>query len=219
MMFKLAPSVLSANFAKLEEEIKKIEIHGVQYLHVDVMDGQFVPNISIGPVVIKAIKKVTKIPLDVHLMIAKPERFIEDFIKAGADLVTIHVEATDKPENVISAIKAKGVKAGISVKPGTPIATMAKYYGIVDLILIMTVEPGFGGQKLIPSAIDKIKEIKKIKDKEDYKFVIEADGGVTEDNIHEYVSAGAELVVAGNAVFADANPTEAAKRLLSKGVR
>ena len=219
MMFKLAPSVLSANFAKLEEEIKKVEIPGVQYLHIDVMDGQFVPNISIGPVVVKAIKKVTKIPLDVHLMIVKPEKYIGDFIKAGADLVTIHIEATDDPGKVINEIKSKGVKAGISIKPGTPLATVAKYYGLVDLILVMTVEPGFGGQKLIPSTIDKIKEIKKIKDKEGYKFVIEADGGVTEYNIHEYVSAGAELVVAGNAVFADANPTEAAKRLLSKGVK
>jgi len=219
MMFKIAPSILSANFARLEEEIKKVEVPGVQYLHIDVMDGQFVPNISIGPVVVKAIKKVTKIPLDVHLMIVKPEKYIEDFIKAGADLITIHVEATEDPEKVINEIKSKGVKAGISIKPGTPLATVAKYYDIVDLILVMTVEPGFGGQKLIPSTIDKIKEIKKIKDKEGYKFVIEADGGVTEDNIHEYVNAGAELLVAGNAVFADANPTEAAKRLLSKGVK
>jgi len=218
-MFKIAPSILSANFARLEEEIKKVEVPGVQYLHIDVMDGQFVPNISIGPVVVKAIKKVTKIPLDVHLMIVKPEKYIEDFIKAGADLITIHVEATEDPEKVINEIKSKGVKAGISIKPGTPLATVAKYYDIVDLILVMTVEPGFGGQKLIPSTIDKIKEIKKIKDKEGYKFVIEADGGVTEDNIHEYVNAGAELLVAGNAVFADANPTEAAKRLLSKGVK
>ncbi|MCX6111941.1 MAG: ribulose-phosphate 3-epimerase [Proteobacteria bacterium] len=218
-MFKIAPSILSANFARLEDEIKKVEIPGVQYLHVDVMDGQFVPNITIGAPVVKAIKKATKLPLDVHLMIVKPEKYIDDFIKAGADLVTIHVEATNAPDKVISAIKAKGVKAGLSVKPGTPLETMAEYYDIVDLILVMTVEPGFGGQKLIPSAIDKIRELRKIKDKGKYKFIIEADGGVTEDNIHEYVGAGAELIVAGNAVFADPNPTEAVKRLLSKGVK
>jgi ribulose-phosphate 3-epimerase len=218
-MFKIAPSILSANFTRLEEEIKKVEVEGVQCLHIDVMDGQFVPNITIGAPVVKAIKKVTKLPLDVHLMIKEPEKHIEDFIKAGADIVTIHVEATSNVGDVIKAIRSKGVKAGLSVKPATPLSDISSFYDKIDLVLIMTVEPGFGGQKLIPSALNKIKEIKDIKTKNSYKFIIEVDGGVTDENIHEYVSSGGELIVAGNAVFSTGDPASAIKNLLYKGMK
>jgi len=218
-MFKIAPSILSANFARLEEEIKKVEVDGVQYIHVDVMDGHFVPNITIGAPVVKAIKKVTSLPLDVHLMIKDPEKHINDFIKAGADIITIHVEATEIPEKVINTIKAAGVKAGISIKPGTELGEISAYYEMIDLILVMTVEPGFGGQKLIPATIEKVRKLRRAKDSQKFNFIIEVDGGVTEDNIHEYVQAGAELIVAGNAVFGNNDPTGAVKRLLSKGAK
>jgi ribulose-phosphate 3-epimerase len=218
-MFKIAPSILSANFANLEQEIKKVEVDGVQYLHVDVMDGHFVPNITIGAPVVKSIKKVTRIPLDVHLMISDPDKYVDDFIKAGADLVTIHVESEKFSEAILKNIKAKGVKAGISVKPNTPLKMIEKFYDLVDLVLVMTVEPGFGGQKLIVSALEKVRELKKVKEKTGAKFIIELDGGVTEENIRECVEAGAELLVAGNAVFATENPSQAIKNLLIKGVK
>lgn len=218
-MFTIAPSILSANFAKLEDEIKKIEIDGVNFLHIDVMDGQFVPNITIGAPVVRSIKKVTKLSLDVHLMIKDPEKYIDDFIKAGADIITIHVEATSLVDRIIKEVKSRGTKMGLSIKPNTSLELISKYYNDIDLVLVMTVEPGFGGQKLIPSTLDKIKELKKIKKERGLNFIIEVDGGVTEDNIHEYIKSGAELVVAGNAVFADPDPAQAVKRLLSKGVK
>jgi len=218
-MFKLAPSILSADFSKLGEEIKKIEVEGVQYVHVDVMDGHFVPNITIGAPVVKSIKKTTKLPLDVHLMISDPEKYSNDFIKAGADIVTIHVESEKFSESVLRNIRLKGVKAGISIKPKTELKAIEKFYDVVDLILVMTVEPGFGGQSLITSTLDKVKELKTIKEKKGLSFIIEVDGGVTEDNIHEYVKAGAELVVAGNAIFAAKDSALAIKNLLIKGAK
>ncbi|MEI6092057.1 MAG: ribulose-phosphate 3-epimerase [bacterium] len=218
-MFTIAPSILSANFAKLGDEIRKVETNGVQYLHIDVMDGQFVPNITIGAPVVKSIKKVTKLELDVHLMIKDPEKYINDFIKAGASIITVHVEATNVLDKIIKEVKSSGVKVGLSIKPGTSLDMISKYYKDIDLVLVMSVEPGFGGQKLIPSTLNKIKELKNVKKEKGFNFIIEVDGGVTEDNIHEYVSAGAELVVAGNAVFADPEPTQAVKRLLLKGVK
>jgi len=218
-MFKLAPSILSADFSRLAEDIKKIEVDGVQYLHVDVMDGHFVPNITIGVPVVKSIKKVTKLPLDVHLMISDPGKYSDDFIKAGADLVTVHVEAKKFSESVLKNIRSKGVKVGISIKPKTDLKAIEKFYDIVDLILVMTVEPGFGGQPPIMSALEKVKELKTIKEKRGLNFIIEVDGGVTEDNIHEYVDAGSELVVAGNAIFATKDPAIAIKNLLLKGAK
>ncbi|MFH1222787.1 MAG: ribulose-phosphate 3-epimerase [Pseudomonadota bacterium] len=217
MMFKIAPSILSANFSKLGEEIKKVEVDGVQYIHVDVMDGHFVPNITIGAPVVKSIKKIAKIPLDVHLMITEPEKYIDDFIKAGSDIVTIHSEATKNAAKVLADIRSKGVKAGISIKPNTPLNSISSLYDKVDLVLIMTVEPGFGGQKLITRALDKVRELKKIKEKNKYNFIIEVDGGVNEENIKECVDAGAELLVAGNAVFAASDPAQAIKNLIIKG--
>lgn len=218
-MFKLAPSILSADFSKLAEEIKKIEVEGVQYVHVDVMDGHFVPNITIGAPVVKSLRKTTKLPFDVHLMISDPEKYSSDFIKAGADIVTIHVESEKFSEDVLKDIRSKGVKAGISIKPKTDLKAIEKFYDMVDLILVMTVEPGFGGQSLITSTLDKVRELKAIKENKNYKFIIEVDGGVTEENIHEYVKAGAELIVAGNAIFAAKDPVGAIKNLLVKGAK
>ena len=218
-MFKLSPSILSADFSKLAEEIKRIEVDGVQCLHIDVMDGHFVPNITIGIPVVKSIKKITKLPLDVHLMISDPEKYSNDFIKAGADIVTVHVESEKFSGAVLKDIRSKGAKAGLSVKPGTELKTIEKFYDQVDLILIMTVEPGFSGQSLIRPALAKVKELKDIKEKKGLKFIIEVDGGVTEENIHEYVQAGAELVVAGNSVFAAKDPAVAIKNLLIKGAK
>jgi ribulose-phosphate 3-epimerase len=214
-MYKIAPSILSANFVRLEEEIKKIEdVNGVQYLHIDVMDGSFVPNITIGSPVVKSIKKVTKLPLDVHLMIDNPEKHIDSFIDAGADNLTIHLEATRHPERLLSYIRSKGISAGISINPATGIETVKYLYGSFDLILVMTVNPGFGGQKLISSTLDKVKSLKNEKEKNGLDFVIEVDGGVSKDNISKYVSAGAELIVAGNAVFGSKDPAIAIKELL-----
>lgn len=216
-MFKIAPSILSADFSKLEQEIKKVEVAGVGYIHVDVMDGHFVPNITIGVPVVKSIKKITSLPLDVHLMIEEPEKYVDSFIEAGSDIVTIHVEASRHPERLLRYIRSKGVKAGISLNPATDLSTINYLYGAFDLILIMTVNPGFGGQKLIAPALDKVRELKKIKKEKGFDFIIEVDGGVNEDNIDVYTKAGAELVVAGNAVFGSKDPAGAIKNLLKKG--
>lgn len=216
-MFKLAPSILSANFARLEDEIKMVETDGVQYIHVDVMDGHFVPNITIGAPVVKSIKKIAKFPFDVHLMISEPEKYINDFIKAGSDIITIHIEATKNAEKILKDIRTNGAKAGISIKPNTSLDTISKLYDKVDLVLVMTVEPGFGGQKLMLHALEKVKELKKIKENNKYHFIIEVDGGVNEENIKECVDAGAELLVAGNAIFATPDPRQAIKNLILKG--
>jgi ribulose-phosphate 3-epimerase len=216
-MFKLAPSILSANFVKLEEEIKKIETDHVAYIHVDVMDGQFVPNITIGAPVVKSIKKIAKKPIDVHLMIEKPEYLVDSFIEAGSDVVTIHLEATRHPERLLNYIKSKGVKAGISINPATGLEGLEYLYGSFDLILIMTVNPGFGGQKLIKPTLEKVRKIKKEKEKRALDFIIEVDGGVNKDNIKKYIDAGAELVVAGNAVFAKGEPSKNIEELIKKG--
>lgn len=216
-MFKLAPSILSANFVRLEEEIKKIEIDDVDYIHVDVMDGQFVPNITIGAPVVKSVKKIAKKPIDVHLMIEKPECLVDSFVEAGADVLTIHLEATRHPERLLNYIKSKGVKAGISINPATGLEGLEYLYGAFDLILIMTVNPGFGGQKLIESTLEKVKKIKEEKKKRGLDFIIEVDGGVNKDNVKKYVDAGAELVVAGNAVFGKGDPSKNIEELIKKG--
>jgi ribulose-phosphate 3-epimerase len=198
-MLKLSPSVLACDFCNLGRDVEKAEKAGVEYLHLDVMDGVFVPNISFGPGVIKALRRQSSLFFDVHLMITDPARYIDDFVAAGADLITIHYESCDDPQAVLKQIRAKGVKAGISVKPKTPVSVLQPLLDDTDLILIMTVEPGFGGQKLIPETIEKIAQAKAMIG--DRAIELEADGGIGAQNLSLVTEAGANVIVAGSAIF------------------
>ena len=200
-MTKISPSILACDFARLGEEIESIRLGGAEMAHLDVMDGIFVTNISFGLPVIESIRKSTSMFLDVHLMITKPERYIERFIDAGADLVTFHIEATDCPDKCIEMIRAKGKKAAISVKPNTPIEEIYPYLDRCDMILVMTVEPGYGGQALIPECLEKVKKLKAEIDKRGLAVDIQVDGGINEKNAADAKAAGANVLVAGSAVF------------------
>ncbi|MDD6772131.1 ribulose-phosphate 3-epimerase [Inconstantimicrobium porci] len=202
-MVKLSPSILSADFRKLEEQIRRVDKAGAEFIHIDVMDGQFVPNISFGCPILKAVKGVTDKVLDVHLMIEEPDRFIDDFIAAGADLITIHYEADKHIDRTINYIKSNGVKAGIALNPGTPVSVLKNLINIVDMVLIMSVNPGFGGQKFIPYTIDKLSELKEMAEERNKDLLIQVDGGVGIDNAAEIIEAGANVLVAGSAVFKD----------------
>lgn len=202
-MAKLSPSILAADFVNLERDIRDMAEHGADWVHVDVMDGLFVPNISIGIPVVQAIRKVTELPLDVHLMIEKPGRYVEQFVKAGADWLTIHVEA-DQPQNILEAldhIHSLGCKAAISLKPKTPAEVAIPYLGKCDMILVMTVEPGFGGQKFMADQMDKIRTLRRMLDEANPNCVIEVDGGVDANTCRLCKEAGAEVLVAGSAYF------------------
>lgn len=200
-MAKIAPSLLSADFANLKDEIKKIENGGADYLHLDVMDGIYVPNITFGPPVIKKLRAVTNIPFDVHLMIDRPERYIKDFVDAGADLITVHEEATIHLHRAIQEIKSHGIMAGVSLNPATPLENIEYILEDIDLVLIMTVNPGFGGQSFIESMKDKIKKLRKIIDERGLNIIIEVDGGVKLENAREILDCGANLLVAGSDIF------------------
>ena len=198
---KIAPSILSADFGQLGSEIKRLEEAGADMIHVDVMDGHFVPNLTVGPPVIKALRKYTKLPFDVHLMISPVHKYIKDYAEAGADIITIHPEATDNLQESIKHIKKFGKKVGVSLNPNTQIDIIEKLLVEINLVLIMSVHPGFAGQKFIPNVLDKIKELKKIKDKKNLNFDIEVDGGINFDNSKLVIEAGANILVSGTTIF------------------
>jgi ribulose-phosphate 3-epimerase len=212
-MVKIAPSILSADFSKLGEEIKDVERGGADYIHVDVMDGHFVPNITIGPLIVDSIRPITKLPLDVHLMIENPDQYIEDFAKAGADYITVHVEACRHLHRTIHLIKSLGVKAGVVLNPATPVQLIEPIIEDVDMVLLMSVNPGFGGQKFISSVLSKIKQVKEMSEKKGLNLEIEVDGGVNEETALLCVEAGATVLVAGSAVFNQSDRREAISRL------
>ena len=200
-MLKLAPSILSADCGHLAEDVKKIEEGGADYIHVDVMDGHFVPNISFGAPVMKCLNGKTGLPYDVHLMIENPDKYIEDFVTPQTEYITVHQEACTHLHRTVQNIKSKGIKAGVSINPATPVSTLECILPDVDLVLIMSVNPGFGGQKFIAGTLDKVRELAEIKRARNLDFVIEIDGGITLDNIQEVMDAGVEMAVAGSAVF------------------
>ncbi len=200
-MVKLSPSILSADFGNLERDILRLEKEGVTYVHIDVMDGNFVPNISIGIPVIESIRSKTKMIFDVHLMIDKPERYVVQFAKAGADIINIHLEATNEVRGTLEKIKSLGKLAGITIKPDTKVEDVLEYLEVVDLVLVMTVEPGFGGQKLMDKGLEKIKMLKKYIEENKLAVEVEVDGGVNLSNIKKVLDTGVDVIVAGSAIF------------------
>lgn len=197
----LSPSILSADYGKLAEEIQRIDEAGAQYIHMDVMDGMFVPNITLGAPVVKALRKYTDRIFDVHLMIEEPDRYVEDFAKAGADIITVHAEACRHLDRTIAHIKELGVMAGVAINPATPIEVLRHVLEQVDMVLVMTVNPGYGGQKMIPYTLQKVTELRRILGEQGIKLDIEVDGGITLDNVDQALIAGANIIVAGSAVF------------------
>lgn len=213
-MVKIAPSILSADFSKLGEEVIKLHDAGADFIHIDVMDGEFVPNISFGMPVIKAIRNKTDKVFDVHLMINNPQRYIDDFIEAGADIITLHYESEKHLDRAIQYIKSKGIKAAVALNPATPTVVLKNIIGSLDMVLIMSVNPGFGGQKFISYSLDKIMEVKEMAIKANNpNILIQVDGGVDKNNVKDVIQAGANVIVAGSAVFGDGNITENIKAL------
>jgi ribulose-phosphate 3-epimerase len=202
---KISPSILSADFSQLGNEIKRLEKGGADLIHVDVMDGHFVPNLTIGPPVIKVLRQYSTLPFDVHLMISPVHKYIKDYAEAGADIITIHPEATENIESSVSLIKKLNKKIGLSLNPDTSIEIIEKFLSSIDLVLIMSVYPGFGGQKFIPNIVNKIKKLKSIKEKQNLKFDIEVDGGINFDNSKLVVEAGANILVSGTTIFKNNN--------------
>jgi len=207
-MGKIAPSILSADFTRLGEEIKAVEEAGADYIHIDVMDGHFVPNITVGPMIVKAARKATDLPLDVHLMIESPEMYIDDFVKVGSDLITVHVETVTHLHRILEVMRNAGVKAGAALNPATSLSSIEYVLRHLDMVVLMTVNPGFGGQSFIPEVLPKISELKKIIAQKGIEVDIEVDGGINVKNIAQAAQAGANVFVAGNAVFSSQNYAE-----------
>lgn len=216
-MIKIAPSILSADFAKLGEEIKEVEQGGADWIHVDVMDGHFVPNITIGPLIVEAIRPITSLPLDVHLMIEEPDRYIEQFAKAGADYITVHAEACRHLHRTIQLIRSFGVKPGVVLNPHTPVETIQHVLEDIDLVLFMTVNPGFGGQKFISSVVPKVKQLSDIVKERNLSLEIEIDGGINSETIGLCVEAGATVFVAGSAVYNQKDRAAAIQKIRTAG--
>jgi len=210
---EIAPSILAADFASLGGEIRAVEHGGAMLLHVDVMDGHFVPNISIGVPVVASLRKATRLPLDVHLMIENPEQYIQSFAEAGADMISVHQEATAHLHRALSMIREHGCQPGAVINPATPVSVLTDVLGNVDFILVMSVNPGFGGQTFIPNALEKIRHLKSIRERYNHSFRIEVDGGVGPENVTDLVRAGAEILVAGTSIFHTPDPAEAVRAM------
>jgi len=212
-MIEIAPSILSADFGRLGEQIKTVERAGASLLHVDVMDGRFVPNITIGLPVVKAISRATRLPIDAHLMIVEPGRYAEQFVQAGAKMVSIHIEADPHAHRTLTSIREAGAQAGIAINPATSLSALEEVIKFADYVLLMSVNPGFGGQEFIPASLDKIRRLRKMIDERGLKARIEIDGGVDSDNVAEIAGAGAEIIVSGSAIFGAPDPAVALRQL------
>ena len=212
-MIEIAPSILSADFARLGEQIRTVEQAGASLLHVDVMDGRFVPNITVGLPVVKAISRATRLPIDAHLMIVEPGRYAEEFVKAGAQMVSIHIEADPHAHRTLSAIRAAGAKPGIAINPATPLSALDEAIKFADYVLLMSVNPGFGGQAFIPESLEKVRRLRKMIDERGLRTRIEIDGGIDLDNIADVTGAGAEILVAGSAIFGADDPGVAVRKM------
>src|SRR5580765_5837308 len=212
-MIEIAPSILSADFTRLAEEIATVEKAGASILHVDVMDGRFVPNITVGLPVVKAIARTTSLPIDAHLMIVEPGRYADQFAKAGARMVSIHIEADPNAHRTLASIRAAGALAGIVINPGTSLSALDEIIKFADYVLVMSVNPGFGGQEFIPESLEKVRRVRKMIDERELKTRIEIDGGIKSDNIAEVTSAGAEIILAGSAIFGAADPAVALRQM------
>jgi len=216
-MFEIAPSLLSADFTRLGEAIEAVKRGGARMLHVDVMDGHFVPNITIGLPVVRSLRKAKDLKIDTHLMISEPGRYAAQFVEAGADMVSVHVEADPHLQRTLTSIREAGGKAGVAINPGTPLDALYECLPYCDFVLLMSVNPGFGGQKFVPTMLDKVRRLRRMIDERGLNVSIEIDGGIDEHNIADVVEAGAEMIVAGTAVFGGGDPTTAVRDLMEKG--
>jgi ribulose-phosphate 3-epimerase len=210
---KIAPSILSADFARLAEEVARVEKAGADMIHVDVMDGHFVPNLTVGPPIVEALRTVTQLPLDVHLMMTNPDTFLDDFVKAGADIITVHVETCPHLHRTIQAIRERGVKPGVTLNPATPLEQVEDILSDVALLLIMSVNPGFGGQTFIPSALQRVKKARRLIEQTGSQALLEVDGGIKIENAQDIIKAGADILVAGSAIFGSTNYEETIRGL------
>ena len=212
-MKKIAPSILAADFKNLEQQIRAVEIGGADIIHCDIMDGKFVPNITFGPIIVSSVNEITNLPLDVHLMVENPQHVLEDFVKAGANYITVHQEEVIHLDRVLNQIKELGIKAGVALNPATSVETLDPILHLVDLVLIMSVNPGFGGQSFIPYSLSKIEKLDKLRKENNYNFEIEIDGGVNKKTIKDISDAGCDIFVAGSAIFGSENITAATTEL------